>query len=119
MPVLIIFCCDRVAAWLRTNSLNRSPITYPNSNIRKSTEESFAAMGQSHVDLRFWRRKRSSYIECVDWAVIPPAMAHVVPEMATSSERIRRKLADLSQTASRGMDAANVEGTFPLLTMSN
>jgi hypothetical protein len=39
--------------------------------------------------------------------------------MATSSERIRRKLADLSQTASRGMDAANVEGTFPLLTMSN
>jgi hypothetical protein len=46
-------------------------------------------------------------------------MAHVVPEMATCSERIRRKLADLSQTASRGMDAASVEGTFPLLTMGN
>jgi hypothetical protein len=76
-------------------------------------------MLQSPVDSPFWEQVRSSYIECVDWAVIPPAIAHVVPEMATCSERIRRRLADLSQTALRGMDAASVEGTFPLLTMSN
>lgn len=37
---------------------------------------------QSPVVSRFRKSGVDRYIEIVDWAVIPPAMAHVVPEMA-------------------------------------